>query len=99
MLNMEKSIYTDEYSAVVQLLKELRKSAGLTQVQMAELLGQTQSLFSKYERGELRFDIIQLRTVAAHLGLSLVEFSSKLEERLGPASVQRSRRSKSSTRR
>jgi transcriptional regulator with XRE-family HTH domain len=70
MLNMEKSIYTDEYSAVVQLLKELRKSAGLTQVQMAELLGQTQSLFSKYERGELRFDIIQLRTVAAHLGLS-----------------------------
>jgi hypothetical protein len=39
MLNMEKSIYTDEYSAVVQLLKELRKSAGLTQVQMAELPG------------------------------------------------------------
>ena len=96
---MEQSINTHEYSAVVQLLKELRKSAGLTQVQIAELRGQTQSLFSKYERGELRFDIIQSRTVAASLGLSLVDFSSRLEERLGPASVQRSRRSKSSTRR
>ncbi len=99
MLNMEKSIYTDEYSAVVQLLKELRKSARLTQVQMAELLGQTQSLFSKYERGELRFDIIQLRTVLAHLGLTLVQFSTQLEERLGPVAVQRSQRSKASTRR
>lgn len=81
---MEKSIYTDEYSVVVQLLKELRKSAGVTQVQMAEKLGQSQSLFSKYERGELRLDVIQLRTLAQTLGLTLVEFAAILEMRLNP---------------
>ena len=88
---MEKSIYTDEYSIVVQLLKELRKSAGVTQVQMAEKLGQNQSLFSKYERGELRLDVIQLRTVAQTLGLTLVEFAAMLETRLNPVPTRRGR--------
>jgi len=88
---MEKSIYTDEYSVVVQLLKELRKSAGVTQVQMAEKLGQSQSLFSKYERGELRLDVIQLRTVAQTLGLTLVEFVAMLEARLNPEPTRRGR--------
>ena len=96
---MEKSIYTDEYSAVTDLLKELRKAAGITQVQMAEMLEQTQSLFSKYERGEIRLDVIQLRTIALKLGLSLTEFSAQLEKRLHAPKTQASRRSKSSTRR
>ena len=96
---MEKSIHTDEYSAVTGLLKELRKAAGITQVQMAEMLEQTQSLFSKYERGEIRLDVIQLRTIALKLGLTLTEFSAQLEKRLHAPNPQASRRSKSSTRR
>ena len=96
---MEKSIHTDEYSAVTGLLKELRKAAGITQVQMAEMLEQTQSLFSKYERGEIRLDVIQLRTIALKLGLTLTEFAAQLEERLDAPKTQASRRSKSSTRR
>ena len=93
---MEKTIYTDEYSVVVQLVKELRTSAGVTQVQMAEKLGQSQSLFSKYERGELRLDVIQLRNVAQNLGLTLVEFAAILEKRLNP---EPTRRGKPSSRR
>jgi len=96
---MEKSIYTAEYSAVTDLLKELRKEAGITQVQMAEMLEQTQSLFSKYERGEIRLDVIQLRTIALKIGLTLTEFSAQLEKRLDSLKSQASRRSKSSTRR
>ena len=96
---MEKSIYTDEYSAVTDLLKELRKAAGITQVQMAEMLEQTQSLFSKYERGEIRLDVIQLRTIVLKLGLTLTEFAAQLEKRLDVPKSQASRRSKSSTRR
>jgi len=96
---MEKSIYTAEYSAVTDLVKELRKEAGITQVQMAEMLEQTQSLFSKYERGEIRLDVIQLRTIALKLGLTLTEFSAQLEKRLDSLKTQASRGSKSSTRR
>ena len=41
---MEKSIYTREYAVVLRLLQEARKDAGVTQVQLAEKLGLTQSL-------------------------------------------------------
>jgi len=89
---MEKSIHGDEYLTVISLLKELRKAAGFTQVQMSELLNQTQSLYSKYERGEVRLDIIQLRIIAAKLGLTLTEFSEMLEQRLKTAARRESRR-------
>ena len=95
---MEKSIFGDEYLVVNTLLKELRKAAGITQIQMAELLNLTQSLFSKYERGEVRLDIIQLRTIVMKLGLTLAQFSEMLEERLIAAAKVAPRR-KSPTRR
>ena len=85
---MEKSTFSDEYSVVSTLLKELRIAAGITQVQMAGLLNLTQSLFSKYERGEVRLDIIQLRTIVMQLGLTLPQFSEMLEERLKPSTKQ-----------
>ncbi len=38
---MEKTIYTREYDAVVRLLRAARKTAGVTQVELAERLGTT----------------------------------------------------------
>ena len=60
---MEKSVYTDEYQVVIDLLRELRTESGMTQVQLAEALDQSQSFVSKYERGDRRLDVIQLKTV------------------------------------
>jgi len=79
---MEKSVTTAEYQVVVQLLREARTSAGITQVELAEMLQQTQSFVSKMERGDSRLDVIQLRTVLAALGFSLPTFVSELEKRL-----------------
>lgn len=75
----EKSIYTDEYALVLQLLKAARKASGITQVELAERLGQTQSFVSKIERGDRRLDIIQLRTILLEFGVSLAEFVQRLE--------------------
>lgn len=80
---MEKSIYTREYAAVLRLLKEARERAGLTQVDLAKKLRQSQSYVSKTERGDRRLDIIQLRTICRTLGLSLTEFVHRLERELG----------------
>ena len=79
---MEKSIYSREYRAVTRLLKESRENAGMSQVELAEALGQSQSFVSKAERGERRLDIVQLRTVCNVLGLSLPEFVDRLEKTL-----------------
>lgn len=83
---MEKSVYTDEYQVVIDLLRELRAESGMTQMQLAEALDQSQSFVSKYERGDRRLDVIQLRTVCATLGSSLEAFIQELESRLTPKS-------------
>lgn len=79
---IEKTIYTSEYVVVLRLLKAARENAGVTQVELAELLGQTQSFVSKIERGDRRLDILQLRTILKALGTSLVDFVKKLEAEL-----------------
>ena len=79
---MEKSIYTREYRAVNRVLKRAREAAELTQVELAEALGQSQSFVSKCERGERRLDIIQLRTVCKTLDITLAEFVDQLEDEI-----------------
>ena len=78
---MEKSIHTDDYATVTRLLVDTRKAAEITQVELAELLEQSQSFVSKVERGETRLDIIQLRTILQTLGTPLSAFVDELEQR------------------
>lgn len=88
---MEKSIYTNEYAAVLELLREFREEAGITQVELAGLLGQSQSFVSKVERGDRRLDIVQLRTICRILGTSLPDFVTRLEHRLQQPPARRRR--------
>ena len=67
---------------MLALLRETRRAAGVTQVQLAHRLGRTQSIVSKMELGEVRLDVIQLRAVCAAIGTTLPAFTAKLEERL-----------------
>ena len=77
-----KSIYSEEQRTLVQLLRQLREEAGLRQVELAERLGRHQSFVSKYEAGQRRLDLIELRTVAVALGVSLIELVERFERSL-----------------
>lgn len=77
---LEKSLYTSEHRIVTELLREIRLEAGLTQIQLAESLEQSQSFVSKYERGDRRLDIVQLRTVCQAVGITLAEFVTRMEK-------------------
>ena len=68
--------------ALLQMLRAVREEAGLTQVELAAKLGQTQSFVSKIERGDRRLDIVQLRTVCQVFGLSLQAFVKRWEAEL-----------------
>jgi len=78
----EKTIYTREYAVVLRLLREAREAAAITQIELAERLGQTQSFVSKVERGDRRLDLIQLRTILRHCGVTLPDFVNRLEGQL-----------------
>jgi transcriptional regulator with XRE-family HTH domain len=68
---VEKSIYSEEYQQLCALLRQLRRDAGLTQADVAAKLDVPQSFVSKYEAGERRLDVVELRHVAEALGITL----------------------------
>lgn len=65
------------------LLRLIRKEAGLSQQALASLLGKPQSFVSKYESGERRLDILELRHICQVLSLNISEFVKRLEALLG----------------
>lgn len=67
---------------LVSLLREIRKNYNITQVELAEKLGTPQSFVSKYELGERQLNILELREICKHIGISFDAFCRQLEERL-----------------
>ncbi|KRW65156.1 DNA-binding protein [Pseudomonas sp. TTU2014-096BSC] len=63
-----------------EALKQIRLDAQLTQAELAAKLQKPQSYVSKYESGERRLDLIELRDICATLGLTLVAFCDLFEE-------------------
>jgi len=64
LIDMKKSIYTQQYRVLIARLKQARIDSGLSQVQAAKALGTTQSHVSKAESGQRRLDVIQLMEFA-----------------------------------
>ena len=67
------------------LLKKFRQAKGIRQVELAEKLGVPQSFVSKYESGDRRLDVLELRQVCDALDISLQEFIQELENSLNEA--------------
>lgn len=65
---MPSSIFTSRHQELIGFIASARKSAGITQVELAERLGKPQSFVSKVERGERRLDVIEFCQVAEALG-------------------------------
>lgn len=80
---MDKPLYSQNQIVLQALLRDLRKERGLRQQELANRIGEPQSFVSKYETGERRLDILELREICRALGFSLADFVARLEERLG----------------
>lgn len=80
-----KSIYAAEYPVFLELLKEARAKAGLTQVQLAKAAGISQAYVSAVERGVLRQDALQLRSWLRACGSTFAKFARELDKRLDAA--------------
>lgn len=71
-----------QQESLQRLLRQIRLDVGLRQVDLANRLGRPQSFVSKYESGEKRLDILELRQICEAVGISLVEFVRRLEDSL-----------------
>lgn len=75
---VKKSIYSEKHTKLCGLLTEGRKKMGLTQQELAGMIGKHQSFVSKYEGGERRLDLIELIEISNKINLSLVPLIKKL---------------------
>jgi transcriptional regulator with XRE-family HTH domain len=82
-----KTIHSPEYAIFLRLLRQTRERQEVTQEQLAERWGATQSFVSKCERGERRIDVLELRSFCRAMGVSLVNFVAELEQLLESGSL------------
>jgi transcriptional regulator with XRE-family HTH domain len=76
---MEKSLYSRNQKVFLDLLRRVREEAELRQEDVAARLAKPQSFISKYESGERRLDVLELREVCFALGLPITDFVKRLE--------------------
>lgn len=77
-----KTLYRDENRIFAELLRDTRKNAGLTQVQLSSHMERAQTFASEAERGLRKLDVIQVRDWCRVCGVKLVDLIAEFERRL-----------------
>lgn len=75
-------MWDGQHIVLQKLLRTVRKEAHLTQSDLASRLSKPQSYVSKYESGERKLDLLEIRDVCHQCSLALPAFSSRLEQEL-----------------
>jgi transcriptional regulator with XRE-family HTH domain len=76
------SLHEASYRLLLERIRSVRRAADVTQAELAEKLGTDQSFVSKYERGERRLDVVELRAICLALGIEFVRFLADFEKDL-----------------
>ncbi|HTU12443.1 MAG TPA: helix-turn-helix transcriptional regulator [Allosphingosinicella sp.] len=79
---MPKSVFTEPYRQLLDLLVRTRRAAGVSQAELAQRLGRPQPFVSYFERGERRVDVIEFFAIMQALGADPVEAFSDLARTL-----------------
>jgi transcriptional regulator with XRE-family HTH domain len=65
---LDKSVHSAGQTAFCELMVKARKSAGLSQQELARRLHKPQSFVAKYEGGERRVDVVEFVTICKAIG-------------------------------
>jgi transcriptional regulator with XRE-family HTH domain len=79
---MKKRIYIAQRNLMTGLLREVRLEAGLTQVELASRIKKEQAYVSRYESGQRRLDVLEVREICQAIGITLEKFVKRLEKAL-----------------
>ena len=83
------SLYTDEHTELVTLLRDLRLESGLSQAEVVEVLKRPQTYLSAVEIGDRGIDLVQVRELCQIYKISFPEFARRFEERLSSSESKR----------
>ena len=63
------ALHTEEYRLFCEALVRAREAAGLSQYELADLLGKDQSYISKYEHARRRLDVVESLHIVQAIGV------------------------------
>lgn len=75
------TLHTREYQVLIAMLRERREAAGLKQTDLAKLLRTDQPTVSRFERGEVRLDVVQVRRWCAAIKVSFLDVIREFDAR------------------
>ena len=70
---MKKSLYDSFYKSILEHLINERERKGVSQTELAQRVGSTQSVISKIERAERRLDIAEFIQICDALNISAAD--------------------------
>lgn len=79
---MSLSVWSKQNKTLQESLKSIRKESGLTQLELATLLQRPQSYVSKYESGEKRLDLLEIREISIQCGFDLKKLIDTFEKNM-----------------
>ena len=79
---MPKSTFTPGYKLMLRALVDLRRKAGVNQVELSRRLGRQQSFVSNFEKGIRRIDMIEFYVITRALGGDPVALFAELVAQL-----------------
>lgn len=65
---MRTELYSDEHRKLRDVLKRERLAAGLRQSDLAQRTGRSQAYISKFEKGDLRLDVVDFMRFCKTIG-------------------------------
>ena len=79
---MPKTVFSQPYQRLVEVLADARRDAGLTQAELAARVGKDQSFISIIEGAQRRVDLLEFYALARALELDPVELFQAVVLRL-----------------
>lgn len=79
---MPKTIFGGAHPHLVEVLAEAREKSGLTQAELAKVLGKDQTFISIIERGQRRVDVLEFVALARAMGADPQQLFAEVVKRL-----------------
>jgi len=87
---MPKPIHRQEHLILTRLVRDRRKAAGVSQVDLSRLIDRPQSFISDVETGKRKLDLVQTDDICRALGTKLsdlvIEYEAATKKRRQPKS-------------
>jgi len=81
-------VFSDEYRAIREVLVEARRTAGLTQRDLARTLGREYSHVARIEAGQRRIDALELYRIAKSVKLDPSELFGRMCQRIETSTAE-----------